>query len=248
MSDKQVIPAAPDSALLREFWNRWFAEIPENEFLDPTKIRHGEVVVQLLQSLNLSKPDILEVGCVNGWLCAALAQFGQVTGIDLADKEIAKAKIRYPQLKFIAGDFLTAELPPEHFDVVVSVAVISVFEDQRRFLDRVSELLKSRGYLLLMCPHRFVWERTDFIRRSHGEIPLNWLNMGELKRLLRDRFSVLHSETIIPAGNRGILRLINSWRLSALIQKVVPEPYMVTLKEKVGLGKTLVVVAQKRGV
>lgn len=91
-----------------------------------------------------------------------------------------------------------------------------------------------------------IWERTDLVRRSHGEIPLNWLNTGELERLLRDRFSVLHSETIIPAGNRGILRLINSWRLNALIQKVVPEPYIVTLKEKVGLDKTLVVVAQKR--
>lgn len=37
--------------------------------------------------------------------CVRRAQFGQVTGIDLADKEIAKAKIRYPQLKFIAGGF-----------------------------------------------------------------------------------------------------------------------------------------------
>jgi SAM-dependent methyltransferase len=246
MHDQQVIPSAPDPALLREFWNKWFADIPVNESIDPTKIRHGEVTIQLLKSLNLSHPDILEVGCANGWLCAALAQFGHVTGIDLADKVIAEGKINYPQVDLIAGDFLTAELPLEHFGVVVSVAVISVFADQRRFLDRVSELLKPRGYLLLMCPHRFIWDRTDFIRRSHGEIPLNWLNMGELKRLLRDRFSVLHTETIMPAGYRGVLRLINSHRLNRLIHKIVPEPSVVRLKEWIGLGKTLVVVAQKR--
>jgi SAM-dependent methyltransferase len=246
MHDQQVIPAATDWAALREFWNKWFADIQENGSLDSTRIRHGEVVVESLKSLNLSKPDILEVGCGSGWLCAALAQLGQVTGIDLADEVIAAAKIRNPQVEFIAGNFLTAELPPEHFDVVVSVAVISVFVDQRRFLDRVSELLKSRGYLILMCPHRFIWDRIDFIRRSHGEIPLNWLNMGEMKRLLRDRFAVLHTETVIPEGNRGILRLINSYRLNGWIQKVVPEPYIIRLKEQIGLGKSLVAVAQKR--
>ena len=68
MRDEQVIPAAPqsalltDPALLSEFWNKWFADIPESEFLDLTKIRHGEVVVQLLRSLNLLKPDILRSG------------------------------------------------------------------------------------------------------------------------------------------------------------------------------------------
>src|SRR5215469_2021085 len=237
MRQQQGVPADPDQAFLREFWNKWFADFPGYEILDPIKIRHAEVVVQSLRSLNLLKPEILEVGCANGWLCEMLAQFGQVTGVDLADRMIADAKTRYPHLKFVAGDFLTAELPPEHFDVVVSVAMFHHFADQRRFLDRVSELLKSRGYLVLMCPHKFIWDRTDFIRRSHGEVPLNWLNMGDLKRLLRDRFSMLHSGTIMPGGDRGILHLINNWRLHTLIRKVVPEPYIIRLKERAGLGK-----------
>jgi SAM-dependent methyltransferase len=246
MRDQQVIP--PDLAVPREFWNNLFPDILVNGIPDTTKIRHSQVVVGALRSLDLSKPDILEVGCATGWLCATLAQFGQITGIDLADKVIAAAKIRYPQLKFIAGDFLTAELPAEHFDVVVSVVVISYFANPGRFLDRVSEVLKSHGYMILICPHKFVWDRTDFIRRSHGEIPLNWLNMGELKRLVRERFSVLRSETIMPAGNRGILRLINSYRLNRWIETLVPEPWVVRLKERIGLGKSLVVVARKRAI
>jgi SAM-dependent methyltransferase len=247
MLEHRNIAPTPDWALLRDFWNDWFAGIPEGRFLDPTKVRHGEVVVKLLQSLDFSNPEILEVGCVNGWLCEALAKFGQVTGIDLADTMIASARIKYPHIKFLAGDFLSAaELTPGHFDLVVSVAVISVFENQRQFLDRIAELLSPGGYLILVCPHRFVWDRIDFIRRSHGEIPLNWLNMGELKRLVRHRFSVVHSETIIPEGNRGMLRLLNSHRLNGWIEKVVPAPHIVRLKERIGLGKSLVVVARKR--
>jgi SAM-dependent methyltransferase len=246
MPEQGIIAGAPERASLREFWNEWFAGIPERDMLNPAKIRQGEAALQLLKSLNLAKPDILEVGCANGWLSAALAQFGQVTGLDLADEVIAAGRIRFPQVKFIAADFLTVDLPPESFDVVVSVSVISVLEDQRRFLERISELLRPSGYLFLTCPHKFVWDRTNFVRRSHGEIPMNWLNVGGLKRLLREHFSVLHTGTIIPAGNRGILRVINSNRLNSLVQKVVPGPYVARLKERARLGRELVAVAQKR--
>jgi 2-polyprenyl-3-methyl-5-hydroxy-6-metoxy-1,4-benzoquinol methylase len=192
------------------------------------------------------KPKILEVGCATGWLSAGLAQFGQVTAIDLADKPIAAAKTRYPHIDFIAGDFLTLDLLAEHFDLVVSVDVIPYVQDQRSFIHRIATVLKSPGYLILVAPNKFVWNRTDFVRRSQGEIPLNWLRMRDLKSLLRHRFSLLHGETIIPGGNRGILRLVNSHRLNALIQRVMPDHCIVRLKEKIGLGKSLVVVAQKR--
>jgi SAM-dependent methyltransferase len=203
-------------------------------------------VIELAKSLNLSRPDILEVGCANGCLSVRLSQLGQVTAIDLAEEAIAGAKARHPDIDFIAGEFLNVALPVGHFDLVVSVDVICHFENQQSFVDKVESLLKPRGYLVLMCPHRFIWDRTDFVRRSHGEIPLNWLNMSDLEGLLRDRFSVMHTETILPAGNRGLLRLINSYRLNALIQRVVPQSRIMRLKEQMGLGKTLVAVAQKR--
>jgi SAM-dependent methyltransferase len=246
MSEQQVVATGRDLAVQREFWNCCYADSLQDGSPNPARLRRGQVVVQLLRSLNLSKPNILEVGCATGCLAAALAQFGRVTGVDLADQLIATAKGRHPHIGFLAGDFLTVALPAEHFDLVVSVDVISYFDDLRLFTDRIASLLKSRGHLILTCPHRFIWNRTDFIRRSHGEIPLNWLNMGEMKRLLRDRFTVLHTETIMPEGNLGILRLINSGRLNSLVRKVVPEPYIVKLKEGLGLGKTLVAVAQKR--
>src|SRR5215472_10654175 len=126
--DKQYPAAAPDLVVQREFWNRWFIDILERE-PDCTRLRHRDTVVRLLKALNLSRPNILEVGCANGWLSASLARFGQVTGVDLADKAIEVAQARYPHVKFVAGDFLSVELPSEYFDVVASVVVISYFAD-----------------------------------------------------------------------------------------------------------------------
>jgi SAM-dependent methyltransferase len=246
MDEKRPETEAVDLITQRQFWNGWFADVLEKESFDPSTLRRDNVVLQLARSLGLSKPEILEVGCGAGWLSARLAHFGHVTGVDLADKAVAAAKCRHPHIHFVAGDFLTLDLSAQRFDLVVSVGVISYFNDQGSFLDRISAVLKSRGYLILVCPHKFIWDRIDFVRRSHGEIPLNWLNMSGLKRLLRHDFCLLRSDTIIPEGNRGVLRLINSHKLNALIKKMIPEVRIVTIKERIGLGKLLVVVAQKR--
>ncbi len=243
MHEQKLATERFDLNVERQFWNDW---IGEWKTVDSSSVRRAGAVVAQLRSLNLENPRILEVGCGSGWLAAELSRFGSVTGVDLADEPIAAAKAKYPHVDFIAGDFQTVDLPAVHFDLAVSVEVISVFHDPSLFVNRVASLLRSGGYLILTCPHKFVWDRTDFVRRSHGEIPLNWLNMGELKRLLRNHFSLLHTETMMPAGNLGVLRLINSYRLNGLIKKVVPEPSIVGIKERIGLGKTLLVVAQKR--
>lgn len=235
-----------DVTVQRSFWNQWIADCLETDRLDSSSLRRGETVLQLARSLDLSNPAILEIGCATGWLSAQLARFGTVTGLDLADKPIAAAKIKYPNIEFIAGDFLNLDLPAEHFDLVVSVDVISVVQDQAAFLDKIRALLKPSGYLIVMCPNKFVWDRTEFTRRSKGEIPLNWLNMKDLEALLRSQFGLKHKETILPAGNRGILRLVNSYKLNRLMSRIIYQGRLDKIKEKIGLGKSLVVVVQKK--
>src|SRR5215467_7923136 len=86
----------------RCWWNNW-----DREFLGTLhqeKLRQGETALSLLRSLNLQHPQILEVGCANGWLCERLIEFGDVTGLDIADEAVADAKRRVPEARFFAGD------------------------------------------------------------------------------------------------------------------------------------------------
>jgi 2-polyprenyl-3-methyl-5-hydroxy-6-metoxy-1,4-benzoquinol methylase len=235
------------SIVLREVWSDWIERnIKSGKSGNPDNIRRGDSVLRLLKSLNLSYPNILDVGCANGWLCADLACFGKVTGIDLADKAITMARSLYPNVAFICGDFLALDLPTGRFDIVVSVDVIPYVDNQRAFLHKVAMVLKSRGYFIIICPNKFVWDRTRFTRQLEGKVPVRWLHMRDLKDLLSRHFVALHSETIIPDGNRGILRLINSNKVERAIETIIHPDHMVKLKERVGLGKSLVVLAQKR--
>jgi SAM-dependent methyltransferase len=241
MPEQPIRVEEDHSVVPREVWSDW---IERN--IKSGNPWHGDSVLRLLKSLNLSDPNILEVGCANGWLCADLACFGKVTGIDLSDQAITMARSLHPNAAFICGDFLALDLPIGRFDIVVSVDVIPYVDNQRAFLHKVAMVLKSRGYFVIICPNKFVWDRTHFTRQLEGKVPVRWLHMRDLKDLLSRHFVALRNETVNPGGNRGMLRLINSNKVERVIETIIHREHIAKLKEWVGLGKSLVVLAQKR--
>ncbi len=199
----------------------------------------------LVRSLALDNPTILDFGCGTGWLTERLAQFGPTTGIDLADDVIAAAQSRTPHIKFLAGDFFHTPVPSASYDIVISQEVIAHIPAQEAYLDRAAEVLKSRGYLIITTPNRFVMARSNLPPQPPEHIEL-WLRMATLKRLLRQRFRILHTLTIAPLGNRGVLRLINSYKINTALGLLVSRQDLEKLKERAGLGSTLIALAQKK--
>jgi len=72
-----------------------------------------------------------------------------------------------------------------------------------------------------------------------------FLDMKGLKRLLVSHFRVLRTATVLPIGNAGILRLINSPKLNNALSLLIPERDLEILKERAGFGYSLLVLAQK---
>jgi len=237
--------SVPGVAEQRQFWEAWNPNMRDPEHLNEWCIRRAEAILLLLRSLGLDRPRILDLGCGTGWLSAMLANLGSTTGVDLAEGVIATAKARYPNVTFLAGDILQMSLPANHFDIVVSQEVIAHVSDQDAYLDRAFRALKTGGYFLVTTPNKFIIERVDFPPQPPAHIE-RWLTMRQLKRLLRPRFHVLRSMTILPMGHRGILRLVNSCKINAALGLVVSWPRLEAFKERLGLGYTLIVLAQKR--
>jgi 2-polyprenyl-3-methyl-5-hydroxy-6-metoxy-1,4-benzoquinol methylase len=233
----------PDHRMLAEFWDQWIERNVRPDY--PDNVRRGQTVLELLKSLDLRNPDILDVGCANGWLSDKLASFGTVTGIDFAEQAIAAAKTRYPHVRFICQDFLTSDLPSGDFDVVVSVGVLQGVRDQAMFIDRLAATLRPQGYLILISANKFVWDHIRSGGRPADDVPCKFLYMRELKDLIGRRFAVRHAETIIPGGDLGFLRLINSEKAERVLGKVLNPHRFMKMKERAGLGKSLVVLAQK---
>lgn len=229
----------------RRFWNEWNTRVREGGPLDQASLRRCETVLRLLESLRLDNPKILEVGCGTGWLSERLAHFGTVTAVDLADEVIARARARTEDVTFAAGDIMTLHLPRGAFDVVVTLETLSHVADQRAFADRLADVLKVGGYLILTTQNKFVFERRDDVPpQAPGQLR-KWVDRTELKRLLRPRFTILSATTIAPAGDRRILQAVNSHKLNALLNTLLSRKVVEGLKERAGFGQTLVILGRR---
>ncbi len=95
---------------------------------------------------------ILDLGCGAGVPAAAwLVDAGfEVTGVDVSDVQIERARSLVPGATFIRADMATWSTAAESFDAVVSLyALIHVpLDDQRSLIPRVASWLRPGGYVL----------------------------------------------------------------------------------------------------
>jgi 2-polyprenyl-3-methyl-5-hydroxy-6-metoxy-1,4-benzoquinol methylase len=199
----------------------------------------------MLDSLPLEHPRILDLGCGTGWFTEELAKIGEATGVELSETAVSLARSRYPHATFVAGNVLDMPLPAAHFDVIVSLEVIAHVEDQGRYLERAAQALKPGGYLIITTVNKFVHDRTEWPEDSPGHIRY-WLDRGSFRQLLSQHGFRVHGMTsVISMGHGGILRLVNSSKLNALLARIIPPRVLEGLKERVGLGWTLIALARR---
>lgn len=241
--------SVPDDADQQQFWNEWNSRYRGAEqvaHLDPATIRRGDTALRWISELRLTNPRILDLGCSTGWLTAQLAQYGDVVGTDISDASIEEAKERYPHIEFNCGNFLKSEPGKEKFDIVVSVDVLSCVADQSAFVERIRQVLRPGGYVYIATPNRFVYERrADVAPLGAGQIR-HWNYSSEVRRLFRNGFVIRHFTTLLPEGHRGVLRVVNSYRLNDLLGRVVAPTAIERAKERLGLGQTIALLAQRR--
>jgi SAM-dependent methyltransferase len=99
------------------------------------------------------KNRLLDVGFGVGTVLRAAASAGwQVHGIEKSSLAVKKARLSgFSSVQ--EGDFLTADYPREHFDVMTLMDVIEHLPDPVRFLVRSWELLRPGGLLYLSTPN-----------------------------------------------------------------------------------------------
>lgn len=229
----------------RRFWNEWDAKYLQDATIGDDALQRGEAALSLLRSCSLKGPQIVEFGCGNGWLAEKLAAFGSVTGVDIADQAIAEARRRVPSGTFHAGDVLSLDLPVETFDVVVTLEMFAQVADRSLFTEVMARVLKKGGYLILVTQNRTIYmRRKNIAPPAEGQIR-RWVTMRGLRNELRPHFDILKATTMRPAGELGFLRVINSARLNRLASKVIPRSSLERLKEKCGLGQTLLILGKK---
>jgi cyclopropane fatty-acyl-phospholipid synthase-like methyltransferase len=133
------------------------------------------------------KSRTLDVGCGNGVPATReLALSHEVTGVDISEEQIARARANVPTATFIRGDVREVDLPIGAFDAIVALYLIDNIarEGYPALFRRLSELLRPNGRLLLSAePGEDPWQPYTWLG-----VPMfiNTVPTSELVQLLEE--------------------------------------------------------------
>ena len=159
----------------------------------------------ILRSLPQGAP-VLDLGSGNGFPTARLlAERFRVTGVDISDTQVRRARRLVPRARFVRADLAEVDFPPASFAAVVCLyALIHVPRREHRAVIRnAARWLPPGGWFLAIVGHRRFEGRED--RWLGSEAPMLWshYDAATYRRWFRaDGFHVVREE-FVPEGDGG---------------------------------------------
>lgn len=168
-----------------------------------TRSMYGAWIDELVAALPPGA-SVLDIGCGAGVPTDRLLTDAgmRVTGVDISQVQIDRARRLVPAATFVRRDIVDFEIAPDTFDAVVSLyALIHMpLADQRDLLARAFAGLRPGGLLLAIVGHR-PWQGIE----DYLGAPMFWEHAGAdtyLEWLRRDGFDV-RWHRFVPEGDVG---------------------------------------------
>ena len=216
------------------YWRRERSAVPQDDLTTGDRKELLSLALRSFQggSVSPGRGRVLDAGCGSGEFAEFVAELGfDVTGIDIAESAIQKAKARCPNSRFHIGS-VEGNLPFDdgEFDVVWSTEVLEHLFDVHACLSEFNRVLGEKGILIITTPYHGVakniaivmmaFERhfnpylshiRFFSKRSlklclsrAGFAPLSWRGIGRIWPLYKS-FFVVAKKVRSPQGPPEII-------------------------------------------
>jgi SAM-dependent methyltransferase len=150
---------------------------------------------------------VLDIGCGSGVPVARdlVAAGHRVTGMDISEVQISRARERVPQAQFIHGDATAAAFEPASFDAIVSLyALIHIpLAEQPPLLRRIAQWLRPGGWFVATTGHA-AWTGTE-PNWLGGGAPMWWshADAATSRAWIREAGLTVEREEFLPEGDSG---------------------------------------------
>ena len=172
-----------------------------------------KVIDEALSGLGLAPGiAILDAGCGSGRNMVELQRRGTVTGLELADASVARARERGVG-EVIQGSLLEMPFADDAFDLAVSLDVIEHLEDDLLALRELRRVIKPGGSLLVTVPaYPWLWSEHDVVNHHHRRYTRKTLEARATEAGWTTRSTTHFNGLLLPAAvaHRGLARLRSS--------------------------------------
>jgi len=118
---------------------------------------------------------VLDIGCGDGSISLPLLTHeNHITLLDMSEQMLQRARSRIPaeksgQVEIFNGDFMSVNLPPASYDLIVCLGVLAYVPVLSVFLNKVDSLLKAGGHVIIewtdsRCVLNRLWRPYHWIR------------------------------------------------------------------------------------
>ncbi len=168
------------------------------------------VIARALTLLDLpADVRILDAGCGSGRNMVDLATFGRVTGLELADASVAKARERRVG-EVVQGTLDAMPFDDGSFDLGVSLDVIEHLEDDQRALSELRRVICPGGRLLVTVPaYPRLWSQHDVVNHHRRRYTRPTLALAAADAGWQVSSTTHFNGLLLPAAvaHRALLRL-----------------------------------------
>ena len=184
---------------------------------------HAYITQPVLElSKQIGAQRVLDAGCGNGVLCAALAGAGMnVVGCDASESGIAVARAAFPNIQFIKQSLYDppGALAVQKFDAVIATEVIEHLYEPAALMRFATAVLKPGGHIILSTPYHGYLKNVAIAvlgkwDRHHAP---NW-DGGHIKFFSRNTLNaLLRSQGFEAVSWKGVGRVPGLWKSTVVL-------------------------------
>lgn len=174
--------------------------LQEVSFTRVSDLKRLAFIINSLTDLIGKNGSVLDIGCGNGIISNSLAAAGyEVTGIDVSEKAIAKAKASYqlPNLQFKVKNAADLQVQKKRYDAIICSEVLEHLTNPLQLLHTINALVSDKGVIIVTVPNglgprELLMTRPTLFIRDH--MPLLWTSVLKIKTILGYSGATIQSE------------------------------------------------------
>jgi SAM-dependent methyltransferase len=179
-----------------------------------------------MKKVAASRPQILDIGCGDGFFTETLAKYGDVTATDFSESGLERARKRLPSVKFFAHDLgQPFPLPDNGFDAAWCSEVLEHLFAPAFTTGEVFRVLKPGGIFMITVPYHGLFKNLGialfaFEKHYNPDYPhIRFFTQNTLRQIL-----VRHGFIIDFMGSCGSELGIRDWFVPTNILCVARKP------------------------